>query len=153
MPLCRLLLYFDPMARPPDSAIAQNLAVGGASFSHGDIRSVVETFYARVEKDPVLSVPFSTVTDWPHHIERLTHFWWARFGGEPYMEATYDPVGKHYAAGFNEAFLTRWLDLFREVLLETLPPEKGAVWNKVASRMGEALTMKNQMMKERFGAR
>lgn len=135
------------MAKPSDSDSARNLDLNGVIFSHGDIRAVVERFYALVEVDPLLGAPFSSVTDWPHHIERLTHFWWVRFGGEPYIDTMYDPVGKHYAAGFNRVFLTRWLELFDETVAKTLKPDQAEIWSKVAHRMGEALTMKNEFYK------
>lgn len=139
------------MAKPQPEASTRNLDASGLAFTFHDIESVVSAFYARVAVDPVLKVPFSSVQDWPHHIERLTHFWWMRFGGERYMDATYNPPLKHLEAGFNRAFLTRWLDLFREVLLEKLTPEKAAAWNKTATAMGEALSMKNEILKAQLG--
>lgn len=139
------------MTKPASDALARNLDLGGLGFTFVEIETVVLTFYSRVAVDSVLKVPFSSVNDWPHHIERLTHFWWMRLGGERYMDVTYNPPLKHLEAGFNRAFLTRWLDLFREVLLEKLPTEKAAAWNKTATMMGEALSMKNDALKAKLG--
>lgn len=125
-----------------------SISVNSVQFRFDDIRKVVDTFYARVATDKILGPPFSSVHDWPHHIERLTHFWWIRFGGEPYLDVTYNPVEKHFTAGFNDEFLTRWLALFQGVLDETLEPPQAKFWSDVAHRMGFALTMKNELYKE-----
>jgi hemoglobin len=129
------------------------LEVGGTTLSFKDIRSVVESFYTDVAKHEVLKVPFSSVKDWPHHIERLTHFWWLRFGGTPYMEVQYNPVFKHLEAGFNEAFLEKWLQLFKKTLFSTLTSEQATIWFELAQRMGQALSQKNEMAKAHVGKR
>lgn len=125
----------------------ESVALNGIEFYHRDIAAVVDTFYRRVEHDPVLKVPFDSVLDWPEHIERMTHFWWTKFGGFPYLDTYYDPVTKHYRAGFNTAFLARWLGLFHEVLRETLSSEQAELWEIISIRMGQGLTMKNDMYK------
>ena len=120
-------------------------------FTFEDIFKVVDAFYHEVPKDSLLSKPFNSVKDWPHHIERLTHFWWTRFGGMAYQEGFYDPVGKHFAAGFNEEFLQRWLSLFREILDQKLSPSQAELWSSITESMGQALSRNNQIMIERFG--
>ncbi len=131
-----------------DTAESQCVTVRGVAFHHEDIRRVVETFYRRVEHDPVLKVPFRSVHDWPEHIERLTHFWWIKFGGKPYMFGHYNPVLKHYHAGFNEAFLARWLGLFHEVLREHLNPEQCELWTLISTQMGRGLAVKNEWYRQ-----
>jgi len=117
-------------------------------FTFTDIHSVVDTFYGRVAVDPLLKVPFSTVKDWPHHVVRMTHFWWIRLGGRPYLPGMYNPVEKHFIAGFNPMLLRRWLAIFRKTIEETLTPEKGAMWIEISEHMGAALSMKNDAYKE-----
>jgi len=123
------------------------VTVNGVVFSHKDIHTVVATFYARVQKDPLLSVPFQSVHDWPDHIKRLTHFWWIKFGGKPYMFNQYNPVLKHFYAGFNAELLERWLSLFHGVLQEKLNEEQCRLWTLISQRMGYGLHMKNEMLK------
>jgi hemoglobin len=122
------------------------LQVQGISYTWNDIYQVVNSFYHQVQKDPLLKIPFRTVEDWPHHIERLTHFWWLRFGGSPYLDVRYDPVGKHFETGFNEHFLERWLELFRETLQKELKPEQAAYWFEMTQSMGVALSRNNELM-------
>lgn len=119
-------------------------------FTFRDLHRVVDTFYRQVARDPLLSVPFSSVTDWPHHIEALTHFWWSRFGGRPYMNISYNPVGKHFEAGFNEEFLKQWLALFKSTLQATLTPAQAELWEAISISMGSALSHNNEMMKQHY---
>lgn len=129
---------------PPADA---RIRVGGIDFTHDDLFRVVGDFYARVEHDPILKVPFRTVHDWPEHVRKLTHFWWIRFGGRPYMPISYDPVTKHFLAGFDREFLARWLTLFHDTLRTHLTAEQAALWKLVSERMGDALSMKNEYFK------
>lgn len=119
-------------------------------FTFEDIYSVVDAFYREVANDEILSVPFSSVKDWPHHIENLTHFWWTRFGGRAYLMTSYDPVGKHYEAGFNEEFLRHWLALFKKTLDKKLTPTQALLWESMTIGMGSALSRNNEIMKQRY---
>lgn len=121
------------------------VTVNGQQFTHADIFNVVDLFYSRVQEDAELSVPFRSVHDWPEHVSRLTHFWWIRFGGEPYQWTHYNPVPKHFHAGFNAELLARWLKLFERTLTETLPEAPAQLWSEIARRMGHALSLKNEI--------
>lgn len=122
-------------------------------FTHADILRVVDDFYTRIQGDPLLQIPFKSVGDWPEHIRKLTHFWWVRFGGEPYLFNHYNPVAKHYFAGFNRELLTRWLFIFDETLRTHLAPEQAALWKLISERMGEALTAKNDLFGRNYESR
>lgn len=121
----------------------KRVSINGVSYSHQDIFVVIDDFYTRIQADAVLQVPFQSVHDWPEHIERLTHFWWIRFGGEPYLFGYYNPVAKHFFAGFNRELLARWLGIFHETLKTHLTEEQTRLWTLVSERMGEALAIKN----------
>ncbi len=126
----------------------ETVAIKGIDFSHKDVFEVVDTFYYRVQQHPQLKVPFQSVHDWEEHIQRLTHFWWIKFGGNPYLLTSYNPVLKHFQAGFNEELLTHWLTLFHQVIDEKLTPEQANLWKLISSRMGEALSIRNEMYRE-----
>ena len=117
---------------------------GSAAMLSEAIHSVIDTFYTRIQADPILEAPFRSVKNWPHHIERLTHFWWIRLGGHPYQLGMYNPVEKHFLAGFNPALLKRWLALFKKTIEEKLSPKAAALWIEISEHMGEALSMKNE---------
>lgn len=126
------------------------LLVEGVPFNHQDLFVVVDDFYSRVQEDPELKIPFQSVGDWPEHIDRLTHFWWIRFGGQPYMLNQYNPALKHFFSGFNEALLKRWLWLFHQTLDDHLSQEQANLWKQISERMGKALLQKNEFLKSRF---
>lgn len=130
-----------------DSSTVQ---VNDVVFSHKDISTVVNAFYQKVEHDPILKVPFQSVHDWPDHIKRLAHFWWIRFGGKPYMFSHYNPVTKHYFAGFNQTFLKHWLKLFHQTLNEKLSPQQAMTWKTISEHMGKGLSARNEYFKKEY---
>jgi len=117
-------------------------------FSHDDIGNVVDAFYTQVATDTLLKVPFATVHDWPDHIGRMTHFWWVRLGGRPYLPCRYNPVAKHFAAGFNAEFLGRWLELFKSTLRTKLTAPQIQIWSLLVDNMGQSLHYRNEMLKQ-----
>lgn len=127
-----------------------SVIVNGVSYTHDDISFVVDDFYTRIQNDAILSVPFKSVADWPEHIERLTHFWWVRFGGKPYLFNYYNPVAKHFFAGFNRDLLQRWLVLFHETLKNRLTGDQADLWKAISERMGEALAAKNELFRREY---
>lgn len=120
------------------------ITINGISISHGEIFRVVDDFYTRIQADPVLQIPFRSVHDWPDHIKRLTHFWWIRMGGRPYLFNQYNPVVKHFFAGFNRELLARWISIFEDTLKTHLKTEQSEFWSMVVHRMGNALAAKNE---------
>ncbi|MBL7543607.1 MAG: group III truncated hemoglobin [Bdellovibrionaceae bacterium] len=124
--------------------------VNGVSFSNHDLYIVVEDFYTRIQQDPILHVPFLSVVDWPEHIQKITHFWWIRFGGPAYMFSEYNPVAKHFFAGFNPELLQRWLSLFHATLETHLSQKQASLWKNISTRMGDALTIKNELFKQTY---
>ena len=124
--------------------------LNGINFTHLDIFNVVDEFYTRIQNDPILKVPFQSVHDWPEHVKRLTNFWWMKFGGTPYLFAQYDPVTKHFFAGFNEELLSRWLSIFHDVLKEKLQPAQYEIWKTISNRMGQGLTFKNELFRQAY---
>jgi hemoglobin len=121
--------------------------VNSIKFTFDDISQVVNNFYTKVAIDPYLRGPFTVVDDWPHHIDRLTHFWWIRFGGRAYMDVQYNPVQKHYETGFSEELLDHWLTLFKNVMKETLSVPQCQLWTSLVEGMGSALNRNNELMK------
>lgn len=127
---------------------SDSIEINGVRFTFNDIHEVVSRFYTKVEHDEVLKVPFATVHDWPVHIDRLTHFWWTRLSGSRYLDVTYNPVEKHFEAGFNDEFLQRWLNLFGETMRSALNEDQATLWLAIAMRMGQALGFKNEMYRQ-----
>lgn len=133
---------------PSRPAENDQISINGVNFSHRDIHKVVDAFYSEIPHHPTLNVPFQSVHDWPEHIERLTHFWWIRFGGAPYLFSEYNPVPKHYFAGFNDQLLADWLKLFDKTLRTHLSPAQATMWLRIAAKIGQVLDAKNEMFRK-----
>ncbi len=133
-------LYQAPPAAyhgDPTGALMQNIA---QDIGRERVARVVERFYAQVRQHPRLQAPFARVTDWPHHLEVLTHFWWVSLGGERYLQYPYAVARKHGEAGFTPELLADWLGLFQRTLEAELPPELTGPWLERAQRIGQSLT-------------
>ncbi|MBX2996827.1 MAG: group III truncated hemoglobin [Bdellovibrionaceae bacterium] len=141
------------MKQENQSSAEKTVNVNGVEFAHDDIFRVVDDFYTRIQRDPILQVPFRSVGDWPEHIQKLTHFWWVRFGGKPYLFNHYNPVAKHFFAGFNHELLTRWLFIFHDTLQMHLTPEQVGLWKLISAQMGKGLSVKNELFRREYESR
>lgn len=133
--------------RPKDTDL---VVVQGIEFSFKEVNTIVDLFYKKIATDSIMSKPFKSVSDWPEHIDRLTNFWWIRFGGKPFTFSQYNPVAKHYHSGFNKDFLDRWLFLFDETLKENLSKEQHEFWIEVARKTGKFLSKRNEAYAKEF---
>lgn len=124
----------------------EKLVVNKTTFFWIDLFKVVDAFYKKVASNQYLRGPFGVVDNWPEHIEKLTHFWWTRFGGNPYMDVTYNPVQKHFETGFSEELLEVWTNLFQETVSSTLSEEQSEVWMMYVKGIGKALNFNNELM-------
>lgn len=116
-------------------------------FTHQDLFKVVDRFYAQLQNDKDLSATFNSVHDGSEHVDRLTHFWWVRFGGRPYLFSEYTPVSENFLAGFNQDVLTKWLQYFHQALKENLTDPQAHVWSNIAIKMGQMLMAKNEFFR------
>jgi hemoglobin len=114
-------------------------------ITRDEINTVVKKFYQRVRKDPVIGPVFIdslTLSPeiWNPHEAKIADFWAnailfeRSYNGNPMM------VHKGVMAIKPEMFET-WLDLFAEVLHETLKPETADAWEQLARRIGRGLRM------------
>lgn len=122
-------------------------------IGHDGIAEVVDVFYTRIQGHPTLAGPFGIVEDWPHHKAKLTHFWWVLLGGDPYLEVEYSVPMKHFLAGFTEALLVDWLELFSDVQREVLPADRAEDWHHLATGMGVNLARMNASIASRAAHR
>lgn len=94
-----------------DAWVAEQVA--RTAIDEAMIRTLVDDFYDRIRRDPVLAPIFaSRVTDWPAHLGTMVDFW----SGVALMSGRYKgkPVLKHAPMTLGRTDFTRWLDLFRE---------------------------------------
>ena len=110
------------------------------------IDKVVDDFYDRIQNHPTLSKPFSIVTHWKEHKEKIAEFWWVVLGGIPNSPYKYDPVNKHFAAGFTQELLEDWKALFFEVLSQHLPLNLAQAWQSRVELIGGNLLIQNDRL-------
>ncbi|WP_332303222.1 DUF1971 domain-containing protein [Rhizobium sp. GR12] len=114
-----------------------------SGLTEAEINEVLQTFYAKVRTDPVLSVPFSVVQDWDEHMVRLTDFWSSltltsgRYKGNP---LSMHVIHSHL---IRPDMFDRWLELWRQTTTYLLAPEIAyemqAKAVRIASRFSFAL--------------
>lgn len=102
------------------------------------IRAVVEDFYARVRRDPLLGPIFAArVTDWPAHLDRLCDFW----SSVALMTGRYhgQPVPQHQSLPIDHDHFTHWLALFSATVHDHCQPAAAAHLLERAQRIAQSL--------------
>lgn len=82
-----------------------------------DIKTLVEHFYGKVMKDPIIGFLFTDIAaiDLEHHLPKISAFWsWQLLGIPGYSGRTFEKhVTLHQRAALNADHFHRWLYLFR----------------------------------------
>jgi hemoglobin len=100
------------------------------------ITELVDTFYERVRRDPLLAPVFARVTDWDEHLAKLRAFWSSvvlmsgRYHGQP-MQA-------HFPLSIEPKHFDRWLALFEQTVSEVCPPAAATVFMEKARRIADS---------------
>ena len=105
------------------------------------IRAVVETFYGRVRRDPMLGPIFeAAVADWPEHLRKLTDFWSSltlmsgRYKGNPFE--AHLPLPR-----LGDEHFATWLRLFDQTLLELCTPQQAEVFRLRAGWVADSFNL------------
>lgn len=104
------------------------------------IERLVRTFYARVQRDPVIGPIFATrIGDWEHHIAKLCAFW----SSVALMSGRYhgQPMQKHANLPVDSTHFDRWLALFEATAIELCPPAAATHFIERARRIADSLEM------------
>lgn len=88
-----------------------------------DIMRLVDSFYAKVQKDELLAPVFSHV-NWPHHLPIMYNFWSSMLLGDQSYRG--NPFQKHLPLPIDTQHFGRWLALFRETVDEHFEGEKAS---------------------------
>lgn len=100
-------------ARARKRAEAEAIGIDDAFIS-----SLVERFYARIQRDEMLGPIFAErIGDWDVHLDRMKRFWRSILHNSG--EFSGNPMAKHIAIpGLEIAHFAHWLDLFYATLRE-----------------------------------
>lgn len=89
--------------------------------SPSDLELLIETFYGKVLKDPLL-LPFFQHFDLQGHIPRMIQFWSFALLDEPGYSGSV--IEKHLRMHLKKEHFDRWVDLFEKSLDELFTGEK-----------------------------
>jgi hemoglobin len=110
--------------------------------SLADIKLLVNTFYAKVRMDDLLSPVFNERIGnlWPQHMEKMYKFWQTIL----LKEHTYfgSPFTPHAMLQVEHAHFERWLDLFAGTVDELFTGEKAVEAKYRAGKMAEMFEYK-----------
>jgi hemoglobin len=107
------------------------------------VRTVVDDFYGKARRDPVIGPIFNRVitdAEWPAHLDTIARFWSSMLLGT----GTYGgrPMPKHLAIpDLADKHFERWLALFRETVEATCPPAVAALFLDRAERIAHSFRL------------
>jgi hemoglobin len=107
------------------------------------IARLVDHFYSKVRRDPVLAPVFEAAIaadEWPEHLATMRRFWSSvmltsgRYSG--------NPVAVHRAVrGLERSMFPRWLEQFEQSARELFTPEIAAAFADKAQRIATSLQL------------
>ena len=116
-----------------------------------DIRTLVDSFYEKVEKDELLAPVFNDVAhvDWASHLPTMYRFWESMlFGAGTYEGA---PFPKHAVLPVQRAHFTRWLALFVQTVNEHFSGPKSEEAKGRAASIADTFAQRMGLLKDAYG--
>ena len=111
-------------------------------IDENSLRALVELFYARVRRDPLIGPVFNrAIHDWPEHLDRLQAFWSSvmltsgRYKGRPL------PAHIRHSDAITARSFDRWLELWGQTTDELMPAVAAAALQEKAARIAESLSL------------
>ncbi|HEX2942203.1 MAG TPA: group III truncated hemoglobin [Rhodopila sp.] len=119
------------------------------------LEQLVRTFYETARRDDVIGHLFDGVTDWEHHITKITAFWSSvalltgRYHGQP--------LPAHFPLKLEPPHFARWLQLFEQTA-RAICSEAGAALlmdkaHRIARSMEIGLAVSRGELPTRIGAK
>lgn len=112
------------------------------AITESSIILLVDTFYARVREDAVLSPVFDAklAGRWHEHMPRMYAFWTKVLLGTGEFQG--NVFGKHMAlSGIDTEHFTRWLTLFRRTAIDVFGVDGATEAMEVAQRIASSLQL------------
>jgi hemoglobin len=113
------------------------------TITEDSIATLVDTFYARLRRHPVLGPVFNTAIakeKWPEHLATMRSFWSSvRLASGQYSG---NPVAVHRAvARIERPLFTDWLKLFSETAWELFDPAPASEFATKVQRIATSLQL------------
>lgn len=120
--------------RPPPPGV-------DAGVDEALIRTLVDTFYARIRADATLGPIFAhEIADWEPHLAKMYDFW----SSVILMTKRYDgrPVPTHVKIeGLDHQHFEHWLKLFEQTARDVCPPAAADLFIDRANRIAQSLRL------------
>lgn len=107
--------------------------------NRADIELLVNTFYDKVKRDPLLSPVFEHL-DWPKHLPSMYHFWTFNLLGEAGYKGNI--IQKHLPLNISAVHFTQWLKLFNATVDELFTGDKAEEAKSRAYSMAVVIQVK-----------
>ena len=114
-----------------------------------DVRLLVDTFYTKVNSDPLLSPVFNQYAqiNWETHLPKMVQFWSSiLLDSNEYRGQPFEKHAKHAMQISGEHF-DRWLNLFEETLNELFIGEKADLALTRAKNIGAIFNYKLDLIR------
>lgn len=108
------------------------------------IELLVNSFYEKVNKDPLLAPVFAHV-DWPEHLPVMYKFWSSMLLGEQSYQG--NPFQKHMNLKIGTQHFSRWVELFLETVDEHFTGEKAIEVKERAQHIANVFQYKMGLLK------
>lgn len=110
-----------------------------------DIKTLVHTFYDRVQEDERLGYIFDDVAevDWEKHLPNMVDFWsnilfqTGRYNGRPFRQ--------HMPLPIEKMDFGRWYSLFEETVDELFEGEKAEYAKEMAGKIASSFSVRMEM--------
>jgi len=131
-------------------SMTNTTAEAAQPVTESEIGALVDAFYFRVQRDPVIGPIFNeAVEDWPAHLDLLKGFWAAVLLGAGSFKG--NPLETHMKLPIRREHFERWLALFAETATELLPQRKAQLFIEKSHRIAE--TFQRGMARRKSGLR
>src|ERR1700760_3385047 len=112
-----------------------------------DIKVLVDSFYAKVNADDLLSPIFNDIArvDWQEHLPLLYQFWNSLL----FRANTYQgrPWPKHALLPVNKAHFERWISLFKATVDEHFAGPKATEAKNIAASIADTFQNRMQLVR------
>ena len=109
-----------------------------------DVERLVDLFYAKVQKDPLLAPVFVHV-DWPEHLPKMYNFWASMMLGE--MTYRGNPFENHIRLPIGTEHFNQWLELFTATVDENFEGARAVEIKERARSIAEIFQYKMGLIK------
>ena len=110
--------------------------------TEADIKTLVDSFYDKVNADPLLGPIFNDVAkvDWDHHLPTMYSFWSTLL----FRTMTFkgQPLAKHLPLPVSPEHFQRWLALFKQTLNENFSGPKADEARNFAASIADTFQMR-----------